>query len=109
MANTRISMVFQCDKIILPVPDRALRSGGTVVFRTSGGMRQFAIRAGMVHRHRELMGKKLRDLVDRDIVLGGELLDGVVAKHLPYLVGRDRQVLAGPDPGLHLVAQSSLL
>src|SRR3979490_1148464 len=105
MANTRISMVFQWDKIILPVPDRALRSGGTVVFRVSGGMRQFAIRAGMVHRYRELMGNKLRDVVDRDFLLGGELLAGVVAKRVPPLIGRHRQVLAGPDPGLHLVAQ----
>ena len=72
-------------------------------------MWQLAVRAGVIHRERKLMGEQLGDLIDRNIVLRGQLLDGLVTQNLTHLIGGDRQVLAGPNPGLHLIAESGLL
>ena len=49
-------------------------------------VRQFAVRAGLVDGLRKLVGQHLRDLVDRDIVLGGELPDDVASEHLLQLI-----------------------
>ena len=64
----------------------------------SGGMRQLAVRAGMIDRGGKLLGQNFRDLIDRDVVLRRQLPDGVVAQNLMQLVGRNRQVRAASDP-----------
>ncbi len=46
-------------------------------------MRQLSVGTRLVHGDRQLVRQHLRHLVDRDVVLGGDLLDGVVAEHRP--------------------------
>ncbi len=40
-----------------------------------------ALRAGLVHGLRQFLGQDLAQLVDRDVVAGGELADGIIAEH----------------------------
>lgn len=72
-------------------------------------MRQLAVRASVVDGAGKLLRQDLGDLIDRDVVLGGELPNGIAAQHLLQLFRGDRQVLAIADPGLHLVAETRLL
>ena len=53
-------------------------------------MRQFAVGAGLVDGLRQLVRQYLRDLVDRDVVLGGKLANHVAAEHLLQLIAGDR-------------------
>src|SRR5215469_3611805 len=71
-----------------------LQEGANFGFGTLGRMRQFSIRAGLIDRERQLMRKNLRDLVDRNMILRGELSNGVAAEYLLQLIRRDGQVLA---------------
>ena len=68
-----------------------------------------AVGAGIIDRFRQLLSQDLRDLIDRNIVLGGQLSDGVVAQHLLQFLRTDRQVLAIAEPGLDLIAETRLL
>src|SRR6186713_942372 len=77
--------------------------------RTSGGMWQPSVGARMVHGLGQFLGQDLAELVDRDVVAGGELADGVAPKHRAELVGRDRQVLTLAEPRFDLVAEAGLL
>ena len=72
-------------------------------------MRQFTVRARMIDRKRKLVRQHLGNLVDGNVIFGGELPHGVVAEYLPQLIGRDGQVVTGADPGFHLLAKSGLL
>ena len=45
-------------------------------------MRQFAVGAGLINGLRQLVRQYLRDLIDRDVVLGRKLPDHVAAEHL---------------------------
>ncbi|KTT54232.1 hypothetical protein SB7C_12355, partial [Staphylococcus epidermidis] len=101
--------VFQGDRQQFTCqPEIARRPRPEPGFSGSGGMRQLAVGARAVHRPRKLLGQHLGQLVDRNVEPGGELLDRVAAQHLLQLVGRDRQVLAGADPGFDLVAEPGL-
>src|SRR4029077_18090534 len=71
--------------------------------------RELTAGACVIDRQRQLVRQYLRQLVDRDVVLGGELLDAVASEHLTQLIGRDRQVLAIADPGFDLIAEAGLL
>ena len=64
----------------------------------SGGMRQRAVRAGVIDRGGKLLGQNFGDLIDRDVVLRRQLPDGVIAQNLVQLVGRNRQVRAASNP-----------
>src|SRR6266700_7346545 len=75
----------------------------------SSRVREATVRTGVIHGQRELVCQYLTQLVDRDVVLGGELLDGVAPQHLAQLIGRDRQVLTVADPGFDLIAKASPL
>ena len=72
-------------------------------------MRQLAVGTRFVDGVRKLMRENLGDLIDGDIVFGRELLDDIAAQHLLELLGRNRQVPAVADPGLHLIAETGLL
>src|SRR5271154_5205446 len=106
MANARISLVIQCHT---PSPGScSIPSGKAVavgVWQPSGGMRKLAVRACLVDRDRKLVRQHFGDLIDRNIVLGGELPDDVAAQHLLDLIGRDRQVLSVPEPRTDLIAE----
>ena len=75
----------------------------------SGGVRQAAVRAGVIDGGRELVRQHLGELVDRNVEARRELLDGVAAEHLLQLFGRNRQVLAVADPRFDLIAKPALL
>jgi hypothetical protein len=75
----------------------------------SGCMRQLAVRAGSVDGIGKLVRQDLGNLIDRNIEPGCELPDGIAAQNLLKLIGRNRQVLAIADPGLHLITQTGLL
>jgi hypothetical protein len=60
-------------------------------------VREFAIGAGVVDGHRQLVGQHLGELVDRDVIFRRQLPDRVIAQNLPQLIRRDRQVLTIPD------------
>lgn len=64
---------------------------------------------GIIDRFRQLLGQDLRDLIDRNIVLGRQLPDGVVAQYLLQFFRTDRQVLAIAEPRLDLIAEPRLL
>src|SRR4051812_31837879 len=64
----------------------------------SGGVRQPTVRTGVIDRGGQLVRQHLGELVDRNVEARRELPDGVAAKHLLQLFGRDRQVLAVADP-----------
>lgn len=68
-----------------------------------------AVRARLIDRLRQLLSEDLRDLIDRNIVLGRQLPNGIVAEHLLQFFRRDRQVLAVAEPGLDLIAEPRLL
>jgi len=68
-----------------------------------------AVRARLIDRLRQFLSKDLRDLIDRNIVLGRQLPNRIVAEHLLQFFGRDRQVLAVAEPGLDLIAEARLL
>jgi len=110
MANAQISSVFQSDRTIFRVFGPPL--GGPepwFFYDRSGRVRQFAIGARLVHSQRELVCQDLGHLVDRDVVLGGELADDVAAQHLLELIGRNRQVLArSPRPPCSSLATMAL-
>src|ERR1700723_2400615 len=72
----------------------------------SGGMRQLAVRTGVIHRGGKLLRQNFGDLIDRDVEPCGQLLDGVAAQHLMQLVGRDRQILTISEPGFDLLAEA---
>jgi hypothetical protein len=72
-------------------------------------VRQFAVRAGLIDRERKLVGQYLGDLIDGDILFGGELPNDVAAEYLFQLISCDRQVLTGSDPGFGDPAESRLL
>ena len=72
-------------------------------------MRELPVRAGVIHRQWKRLRQDLGELVDRDVVAGRQLSDGVAAQHLLQVLGRDRQVLAIADPLFDLVADAGLL
>src|SRR5437588_13036742 len=103
MANTLFLQVFQRDKCVSgssgPVPPMRRNRG----LMPSSGVRELTVRTGVIHRQRKLVRQYLAQLVNRHIVPGGELLDGVVSQHLAQLISRDRQVLTVADPGFDLI------
>src|ERR1700761_2674715 len=77
--------------------------------QTSGGMRQLAVRTGVVHRGGKQLRQNLGYLIDRHVEPRGQLLDGVAAEHLMQLVGRNRQIRTVSDPGFDLLGEAPLL
>jgi len=100
---------FSAIRAISGVPDQLdLPAPGTAV-PPSGRMRKLAVRTGVIHGSGELLRQNLPKLIDRNIEPGGQLLDGVATEHLLQLLGRNRQVLTGSDPGFDLIAEARLL
>jgi len=72
-------------------------------------MGQLSVRTCAVDRFGKLLCQNLRDLIDWDVELRGELLDCVAAQDLLQLLGGDRQVVAVADPRFDLIAEARLL
>src|SRR5438270_13905438 len=71
-------------------------------------VRNLLVRCHVVDRTRQLVRKFRQQLIARHLELPRKLIDRVGAERLVELIGRDRLVLSGADPGIHLVAKSSL-
>src|SRR5258705_10114550 len=103
MEKPPISKRFQGDRDDPGAPRESAWRLSRTGIPPSGGVRQPAVRAGMVDGGRELLRQHLGKLVDRNVEARRELLDGVAAEHLLQLLGRNRQVLAVADPGFDLI------
>jgi len=65
--------------------------------------------ACLIDRLRQLLREDLRDLIDRNIVFGGQLPNRIVAEHLLQFFRCNGQVLAVTEPGFDLIAEPRLL
>src|SRR5947209_18345724 len=71
-------------------------------------VRNLPVRRHVIDRTGQLVRKFRQQLIARHLELPRKLIDRVGPERLIELIGSDRLVLSGADPGIHLVPKSSL-
>src|SRR6185437_7761888 len=98
MANPQILQVFQRDRADSADFGRNPQMASNVPHTTLGRRRKMAVGACLIDRLWQLLSENLRDLIDRNIVLCGQLANRLVAEHLLQFFRRDGQILAVAEP-----------
>src|SRR6185295_6464462 len=92
-----------------PGRDLGVRSGVSIPRAQIALIGKLPVRRQLVDDARKVPGELRKQIVMPGTRLAGKIVDGLLPERLAQLVGRDRLVLAGADPGVDHVLQAVLL